>query len=315
MGAYITRRVLYGILVLFLMVTFIFVVLRSVPGDVVMLQLADSGASPEQVEALKKELGLDKSIPGQLVAWLGGAVQGDLGTSLWSNQTVTSMVADRLPITLQLTFMSVVLAIIIGIPVGVISAVKHNTITDQLLRITSVLGLSIPNFWLGLIILTAVSLMFNWIPPIGYQSFLENPVVNFQQMIFPAICLAVGLSASIIRMTRSAVLEILHSDFIRTVRAKGAHERIVIYKHALRNSLISVITLIGLQIGALLGGTVVLETIFSLPGLGSLIFETVSTRDYPVVQAAVLVFGAMFLIVNLFVDLVYGWVDPRIRNE
>lgn len=316
MAEYIIRRLLYGILVLFIMVTFIFVVMRAVPGDVVMLQLADAGSvTEEQVAAIKEELGLDKSIGGQLADWIAGAVRGDLGTSLWSKQPVTEMIADRLPVTLQLTFMSVVMAILIGIPIGVISAVKHNTFIDNLLRVTAVGGLSIPNFWLGLILLTFLSLVFNWIPPLGFQSFSENPVVNIQQMILPSLVLAVALSASIIRMTRSALLEVLHSDFIRTVRSKGAKERVVIYKHALRNSLVSVITLIGLQVGTLLGGTVVLESIFSLPGLGSLIFETVSSRDYPVVQSAVLVFGAMFLLVNLVVDVMYGWVDPRIRNS
>lgn len=312
---YIVRRLIYGVLVLLLMVTFVFVVMRAVPGDIVTLQLADSGASEEQIEVLEAELGLDKSIMAQLGAWIKGVVQGDLGTSLWSGLPVTEIIKERIPITLQLSIMSIILATLIGIPIGVISAVKHNSFVDHLLRITSVGGLSIPNFWLGLILLTGLALLFNWIPPLGFQSFFENPIVNLQQMILPAICLAITLSASIVRMTRSAVLEVLHSDFIRTIRSKGAKERVVIYKHALRNSLVSVITLIGLQVGYLLGGTVVLESIFSLPGLGSLIFETVSARDYPVIQAAVLIFGAMFLLVNLVVDVMYGWVDPRIRNS
>lgn len=313
---YAVRRLLYGILVLFIMVAFVFVIMRLVPGDVVKLQLADAGAvTEEQIGAIEAELGLDKSIGAQLLDWTSHAIQGDLGTSLWSKQPVTEMIIERLPVTLQLTGMAVVIAIMIGIPIGVISAVKHHSFLDHFLRITAVGGLSIPNFWLGLVLITVLSIFFNWIPPLGYQSFTENPFVNFQQMILPAIVLAVALSASIIRMTRSALLEVLHSDFIRTVRAKGAKERLVIYKHALRNSLVSVITLIGLQVGTLLGGTVVLESIFSLPGLGSLIFETVSVRDYPVVQSTVLVFGGMFLLVNLFVDVMYGWIDPRIRNS
>lgn len=316
MFEYAVRRLLYGIVVLFIMVTFVFVVMRLVPGDVVKLQLADAGAvTEEQIEAIEAELGLDKSIGAQLLDWASHAIRGDLGTSLWSKQPVTEMILERLPVTLQLTGMAVVIAIVIGIPIGVISAVKHHSFVDNFLRITAIGGLSIPNFWLGLILITVLSIFLNWIPPLGYQPFTENPIVNFQQMILPAIVLAVALSASIIRMTRSALLEVLHSDFIRTVRAKGAKERLVIYKHALRNSLVSIITLIGLQIGTLLGGTVVLESIFSLPGLGSLIFETVSARDYPVVQSTVLVFGGMFLLVNLFVDMMYGWVDPRIRNS
>jgi peptide/nickel transport system permease protein len=312
---YIGKRFIYGIIVLLIMTTFVFVVMRAVPGDVVTLQLADSGASEEQIQALRSELGLDKSILAQLGEWITNAVQGNLGTSLWSDQAVTEMILDRLPVTLQLAIMSIILATFIGIPIGVISAVKHNKMIDHFLRVISVGGLSIPNFWMGLILLTVLSLALNWMPPLGYQSFTENPIVNLQQMIFPSICLAITLSASIVRMTRSAVLEVLHSEFIRTVRSKGAKERIVIFRHALRNSLVSVITLIGLQVGYLLGGTVVLESIFSLPGLGSLIFETVTARDYPVVQASVLIFGAMFLVVNLIVDVMYGWVDPRIRNS
>lgn len=315
MFEYIFKRFLYGIVVLFIMTAFVFILMRAVPGDVVTLQLANSGASEEQMNALKAELGLDKNVFGQLTDWITSAVQGDLGSSLWSGQNVSEVIVDRLPVTLQLAIMSIILAIIIGIPVGVISAVKQNKLIDHLLRILSVGGLSIPNFWLGLILLTGLSLLLNWIPPLGYQSFAENPIVNFQQMILPAICLAMTLSASIVRMTRSAVLEVLHSEFIRTVRSKGAKERVVIFKHALRNSLVSVITLIGLQIGYLLGGTVVLESIFSLPGLGSLIFESVLSRDYPIVQSAVLIFGAMFLLVNLLVDIMYGWVDPRIRTR
>ena len=312
---YIVRRLMFGIFVLLIMTTFIFIIMRAVPGDVVTLQLANSGATPEQMEALKAELGLDKSVFGQLIDWGKNAIQGDLGNSLWSGKEVSQIILERLPVTIQLAIMSIVLAIIIGIPIGVISAVKQNTFIDHFLKVISISGLSIPSFWLGLILLTVLSLALNWIPPLGYQSFAENPVVNLQQMFLPAICLAITLSASIVRMTRSAVLEVLHSEFIRTVRAKGAKEAVVIFKHALRNSLISVITLIGLQIGYLLGGTVVLESIFALPGLGSLIFETVLVRDYPIVQSTVLVFGAMFLLVNLMVDVMYGWIDPRIRTK
>lgn len=312
---YIVRRLFFGIFVLLIMTTFIFVIMRAVPGDVVTLQLANSGATPEQMDALKAEMGLDKTVFGQLIDWGKNALQGDLGSSLWSGKDVSEIILARLPVTIQLAAMAIVLAIIIGIPIGVISAVKQNTWIDHFLKVVSIGGLSIPSFWLGLIILTALSLVLNWIPPLGYQSFIENPLVNLQQIFLPAICLAIALSASIVRMTRSAVLEVLHSEFIRTVRAKGAKEAVVIFKHALRNSLVSVITLIGLQIGYLLGGTVVLESIFALPGLGSLIFESVLVRDYPIVQSTVLVFGAMFLLVNLAVDMMYGWVDPRIRTK
>ena len=207
---YIVRRLIYGALVLFIMITFVFIVMRAVPGDVVTLQLADSGATEEQMEALKAELGLDKSVVGELGEWISNAIQGDLGTSLWSGKDVTGIIIDRLPVTFQIAVMSLTLAIIIGIPIGVISAVKQNTLIDHFLRIISVSGLSLPNFWLALILLTGFSLILNWIPPLGYQPFWENPWVNLQQTILPAICLAIALSASIVRMTRSAVLEVLH---------------------------------------------------------------------------------------------------------
>ncbi|OUM90730.1 MAG: glutathione ABC transporter permease GsiC [Bacillus thermozeamaize] len=313
---YIVRRIVYGLLILLVMTVFTFVVMRLVPGDVVTLQLAQAGVvSEEQMAALKSEMGLDKPVWQQLLIWLKDALQGDLGTSLWSQQPVMDMIAKRLPVTLELVGLSVIISLLVGIPLGVIAAVKHGKWADQLIRVTAITGLSIPNFWLGLLIITFLSLWFGWIPPIAYRSFLEDPAVNLQKMILPALALAVTLSASTIRMTRSALLEVLHSDFIRTVRAKGASERIVIYKHALRNSLISVVTLVGLQIGILLGGTVVLEYIFSIPGMGSLIFETVSNRDYPVVQACVLIYGGMFILVNLLVDITYGWIDPRIRHQ
>ena len=312
---YIVRRLIFGVFVLMIMTTFIFIIMRAVPGDVVTLQLANSGATAEQMDALKAEMGLDKSVFGQLIDWGKNAFQGDLGSSLWSGQEVSQIIVERLPVTIQLAIMAIVLAIIMGIPIGVISAVKQNTFIDHFLKVISIGGLSIPSFWLGLILLTVLSIALNWIPPLGYQSFAENPIVNLQQMFLPAICLAITLSASIVRMTRSAVLEVLHAEFIRTIRAKGAKEAVVIFRHALRNSLVSVITLIGLQVGYLLGGTVVLESIFALPGLGSLIFESVLVRDYPIVQSTVLVFGAMFLLVNLIVDVMYGWIDPRIRTK
>ncbi len=316
MFEYIVRRIVYGLLILLVMTVFTFVVMRLVPGDVVTLQLAQAGVvSEEQMAALKSEMGLDKPVWQQLLIWLRGALQGDLGTSLWSQQPVMEMIAKRLPVTLELVGLSVIISLLVGIPLGVIAAVKHGKWADQLIRVTAITWLSVPNFWLGLLIITFLSLWFGWIPPIAYRTILEDPVVNLQKMILPALALAVTLSASTIRMTRSALLEVLHSDFIRTVRAKGASERIVIYKHALRNSLISVVTLVGLQIGILLGGTVVLEYIFSIPGMGSLIFETVSNRDYPVVQACVLIYGGMFILVNLLVDITYGWIDPRIRHQ
>ncbi|HEX4979729.1 MAG TPA: nickel ABC transporter permease [Acidimicrobiales bacterium] len=310
----LVRRILYGVIVLALMLVFVFAVMRLVPGDAVELQLADAGAvSEEQVAAMKDELGLSDPMPVQLAKWVGNAVQGDLGSSLWSDEPVTETILDRLPVTFELTVLAMLIAMAIGIPAGVFAAVRRNTWVDNVIRVGSVVGVSIPNFWLGLMLLTLLSLWFNWIPPLGYRGLFEDPWTNIQQVILPSLALGVAVSASLARLTRSAVLEVLQADFIRTVRAKGLSERGVVFRHALRNSLISVVTLIGLQLGALLGGTVILESIFSLPGMGSLIFEAVSRRDYPVIQAAVLVYGATFIAVNILVDLAYGWIDPRVR--
>lgn len=316
MGEYIIRRVLYGFLILVIMMVFTFAVMRAVPGDVVELMLADAGAvTEEQKQLMREQLGLAGPIWKQFIDWIGGVVKGDLGQSLWSQQPVMKLVGERLPVTIELVILSMSFALLLGIPVGVISAVKHGKWVDNLLRVCAIIGLSVPNFWLGMLIMTFLSLQFNWIPPLSYRAPWEDLSTNLTQMMLPTIALGVALSASIIRMTRSALLEVLHSDFIRTVRAKGAKESVVVFKHALRNSLVSVITLVGLQLGSLLGGTVVLESIFSLPGLGSLIYETVNNRDYPVVQACVLVFGGMFILVNMLVDIAYGWVDPRIRHR
>lgn len=310
----LVRRILYGVIVLALMLVFVFAVMRLVPGDAVELQLADAGAvSEEQVAAMKDELGLSDPMPVQLAKWVGNAVQGDLGSSLWSDEPVTETILDRLPVTFELTVLAMLIAMAIGIPAGVFAAVRRNSWVDNVIRVGSVVGVSIPNFWLGLMLLTLLSLWFNWIPPLGYRGLFEDPWTNIQQVILPSLALGVAVSASLARLTRSAVLEVLQADFIRTVRAKGLSERGVVFRHALRNSLISVVTLIGLQLGALLGGTVILESIFSLPGMGSLIFEAVSRRDYPVIQAAVLVYGATFIAVNILVDLAYGWIDPRVR--
>jgi len=308
------RRAGYGIVVLALMLVFVFGVMRLVPGDAVELQLADAGAvSDEQIQAMKDELGLSDPMPVQLAKWTGNALQGDLGSSLWSGEPVTAMIGDRLPVTFELTFLAMLIAIAIGIPGGVFAAIRRGSWVDGTIRVGSVVGVSIPNFWLGLMLLTLLSLWFNWIPPLGYRALFDDPWTNLQQVILPALALGVAVSASLARLTRSAVLEVLQADFVRTVRAKGLPERAVVFKHALRNSLISVVTLVGLQIGALLGGTVILESIFSLPGMGSLIFEAVSRRDYPVIQAAVLVYGGTFIIVNILVDVAYGWIDPRVR--
>lgn len=307
------RRMVYGFVILNLMTILLFVVVRLVPGDPVKVQLADAAVPPERIEEMTAEFGLDEPVWGQLADWYGGAVTGDFGTSFATGQSVASMVFGRLPLTLTLAAFAVAVALVIGITAGVTSAINRNGWADNFIRFFSVLGLSMPNFWLALLMLTFTSVYFSWVPPLAYEGIFENPWGTFQKMWMPALALGAALGASIARLTRSSMLEVLGSDYIRTVRAKGARERVVLYKHALRNSLIPVITLVGIQVGALLGGTVILKQIFSLPGLGREVFTAVNQRDYPVLQMGAILYGSIFIVVNIFVDLSYGWVNPRMR--
>jgi peptide/nickel transport system permease protein len=290
--------------------------MRAVPGDVVRLQLADAGSvTPERMAEIEDQLGLDEPILSQYVTWLGNIVRGDFGESLWERRPVTEMIGERLPVTIELAVLAIIIAVSMGLLIGIASAIKRGTATDSLLRVTSVIGLSVPNFFVALLFITFLSLWFNYVTPLGYEALWNDPWKNMQQMIWPAIALGVSVAAAIARLTRSSMLEVLHADYIRTVRAKGASERLINYKHALRNSLIPIITLIGLQFGALLGGTVILESIYSLPGIGGLVFRAVQQRDYPVIQACALLYGAIFVFVNIVVDIAYGWIDPRIRRS
>ena len=310
----IAKRVLYGFLILNVMTILLFLVVRLVPGDPVRVQLADAAVPQERIDELVAELGLDKPVWQQLADWYVNAVQGDFGTSFATGRPVGALIAERLSLTLELTVLAVTVAVLLGIVIGVVSAVRRNSLLDNVLRIGAVVGLSMPNFWLGLLLLTFTSIVLHWVPPLTYRGLFEDPVQNLTQMLLPATALGVALAASVARISRSSMLEVLGSDFIRTHRAKGLPERLVLFRHALRNSLIPVLTLIGIQIGGLLGGTVILEQIFALPGLGRTVFEAVSNRDYPVLQVCVLLYGAIFILVNLMVDISYGWVNPRMRK-
>ncbi len=311
---YVVRRGLYGMLVVALVTVFVFLTLRLIPGDVVRLQLADApGVSPEQIAQRAAQLGLDQPLLAQLWRFLADAGTGDFGTSFQSGEPVTALIAQRLPTTLQLGVMALVVSVVLGVPLGLLSAVRQNSWLDQGLRVVSVAGLSIPNFWLGLLLVTYLALWFSWSPPLVYRTPAEDLGSNLVHMALPAIALGVAGMAAIARMLRSSLLEVLRSPFIRTVRAKGAPERTVLVTHAVRNSLVPVFSLIGLQVGHILGGTVILESIFAIPGMGMLIFESVQLRDYPVVLGCVVVYGAVFILVNLVVDVLYGVIDPRIR--
>jgi peptide/nickel transport system permease protein len=313
---YAIRRLFYGALIIFLVTLFVFFALRLIPGDPVRAALADApGVTEAQIAKRTAELGLDRPLLSQLLSFLGNAVTGNLGKSFYTEQPVTEMISQRLPVTLELGALALTVGVVLGIPLGMLSALRPNSWLDQLLRVVSVAGISVPSFWIGLMLVTYLALYFAWTPPLSYSSPFEDPTKNFQQMLLPAIALSAGPMASVARFLRSSLLEVLGSNYIRTVRAKGAGPRIVLFKHATRNSLIPVFTILGLQVGSILGGTVILETIFSIPGMGTLIAEGVRGRDYPVVIGSVIVFATVFITVTIIVDLLYGVIDPRVRYQ
>ena len=302
---YVLSRLGHGLLVLALVTVVVFLAIRAVPGDVVRTQLADSpGVTEEMIAQRSAELGLDEPILTQFGTFASGLVRGDLGNSF---------ILQRLPPTLELGALALVLGVVLGAPMGMLAAVRRNSTLDQTMRVLAVLGLSIPSFWLALLLITFLSRYVGWSPPLVYQGPTENLGDNLAQMALPVIALATATMAVVARMVRSSMLEVLGSNFIRTVRARGASEFTVLVKHAGRSSLLSVFTVLGLQVGAILGGTVLLEGIFSIPGMGSYVFEAVQMRDYPAVIGSVIFYGGLFIIVNLIVDIVYAVIDPRIR--
>ncbi|MDR1998473.1 MAG: ABC transporter permease [Frankiaceae bacterium] len=311
---YAVRRLLYGLLVVFLVILFVFFGLRLTPGNAVLNQIAESpGITQAQIDERMHALGLDKPVLGQLWDYLSRLAHLDFGKSFDTEQSVMTMINERFTVTLELGAITLVLGCLLGLPLGMLSALRPNGWLDQILRVVSVLGISVPSFWLGLIFITYLALWFHWTPPLSYSTPAANLTKNLQQMVLPAIALSAGVMATVARFLRSSLLEVLDSNYIRTVRAKGAGPRLVLFKHATRNSLIPVFTILGLQVGAILGGTVILESIFSIPGMGTLISQAVRQRDYPLVMACVIVFAGVFILVTILVDLLYGVIDPRVR--
>ncbi|MBI2761041.1 MAG: ABC transporter permease [Chloroflexi bacterium] len=316
MQQYLLRRLLMTVPVLVGLSLAIFASIRVVPGDIIVSLTADAGNVPEeQKAALREKLGLNDPFVVQYVNWAGGMLRGDFGDSLWRGSSVSREIRRTLPVTVELSLIAFAVAILIAVPVGVVSAIRQDTWLDYVGRLFSVGALSMPDFWIGTMAVLYLSLWFGWIPPIGegFRGLLENPSVNLQLVALPALILGLRLSASGMRITRSAMLEVLREDYIRTAWSKGLRERSVIMRHALRNGLIPVITVFGAQLGLLLAGSVVMETLFGLPGMGRLTLEAVQLRDYPVVQANVMIIGTFVVLLNLLVDLSYGWLDPRIR--
>ena len=292
----------------------VFVSMRVIPGDVIDLMLAQNDVSTTlDREALEAKMGLDRPMAEQYLRWVGGAVRGDLGESLWRSTPVVEQILDRLPVTFELGLLAMVVALSVAIPVGILSATRQDSALDYATRSFSLIMLAIPGFWLGTLVMVFPSVWWRWAPELEYTPFLDDPVANLKHLIVPAILLGLSLSAVIMRMTRTMMLEVMRQDYMRTARAKGLREGVVVVRHALKNGLIPVVTLIGLQAPLLIGGAVVMEQIFVIPGMGLLLLEGVYERDYPVISGVFLVVGVAVLLINLAVDLSYGWLDPKVR--
>ena len=314
MARYILNRLIWCIPVLLGSSVLIFVLVRFIPGDIVDIIMGTEGsATPEVRATIRRMFGLDQPIYVQYFVWLGAVLRGDLGSSLRTSEPVAGILLSRLPITIELAVLAVVMSILLAVPLGVLAAVKRGGPIELLSRLVGLIGLSLPNFWLATMMILISSLWFGWLPSLIYISPFVDPIENIKQLLMPAFSLALALMAIVLRMTRSAMLEVLSQDYVRTARAKGLGERLVLMRHALKNAMIPVITVIGVQMGTLFGGTVVIEQIFGLPGMGWTFVNGIYQRDYPTVQGAVLMLAATFVLVNLLVDLTYAYLDPRIR--
>jgi peptide/nickel transport system permease protein len=312
--AYLLRRLLLMIPTLLGVSLIVFLFIRLIPGDIVqVLSGARGDVTPEQRELLRRNLGLDRPIAVQYVDWLRGVIQGDLGDSLRTSRAILPDIVSRLPVTLELALLSALIGAGIGIPAGIIAALKRGTRTELAAQTAGLVGLSVPDFWIGTLFLLVASRYFGWYPGARYVSIFDDPGKNLSIFILPAISVGIGLSASLMRITRSSLLDVMGSGYIVTARAKGLGPRVVLFTHAFKNALIPIITILGLQLGYLLGGVVIVETVFNLPGVGRFTIDAISDRDYPVVQAAVLFITLIVLLINLLVDLLYAYIDPRIK--
>jgi peptide/nickel transport system permease protein len=317
MSSYILRRLLGLIPTLFFASVIVFVTVRLIPGDVIDLMLAENDISAAQLsrEQLLATLGLDRPMWEQYLRWVGGIVlHGDLGNSLWEGTPVWDELARRLPVSFELGLMALIFALVLAVPIGVYSAVRQDTTGDYVTRSFSILMLAVPSFWVGTMVMVFPSLWWGWSPPVDFVRFADDPLLNLKNLLLPAIVLGMGLSAVTMRMTRTMTLEVLRQDYIRTAWAKGLDERRVVWRHAMRNALIPVVTLVGLQAPLLIGGAVIIEQIFVIPGMGLMLIDAVTQRDYPVITGVFLVVGVGVMLINLAVDLSYGLLDPRVRQ-
>jgi peptide/nickel transport system permease protein len=309
---FLIQRGFISLITLFLITVIVFTGVRMIPGDPARV-MAGTEADESGLEEIREKYGLRDPIPVQYLRWLVLAARGDLGESIRTRDSVLRLVGQKLPITLQLAGYALLVALLIAIPVGVLAAVRRNTAWDYLASSVSLCGVSIPNFWLGIMLILLISVRLRWLPASGFVPFVQDPWGNTQRLLMPAVVLGAALAAVLMRQTRNSMIEVLSADYIRTAYAKGLRPRIVVFRHAIRNGLIPVITIFGLQLGALIGGAVVTEQIFVVPGFGRLILEAVFTRDYPVVQGVVLITASAYVLINLLVDVSYSLLNPRIR--
>ena len=312
MRRYLFNRAWQSLVTLFLATVVVFLGVRALPGDPA-LALAGEDRTPEALAAIRQEYGLDQSLPVQFWHFASNALQGDLGTSIRTGTSVTSMLRTALPVTIELSVLAILLATVLGVGAGVVAAVRRGRVAEWFANAVALIGLSVPHFWLGLIAILYLSVATGLFPASGFVPLLEDPIANLHHIILPAVILGTGLSAVIMRQTRSSMLDSLSTDYVRTAKAKGLPPRVVIGRHALRNSLIVVVTIVGLQLGGLISGAVVTEQIFGLPGFGKMTIDAVFQRDYPVIQAVVLVTATSYIVINFLVDLLYSLIDPRIR--
>ena len=318
MRTYLAKRLLLIVPTLLGVASLVFVIMRVIPGDVALLILGGDQAGQidkAQLAALHRQLGLDQPLLVQFGTWLWGVLRLDFGTSLWTGRPVTEELLIRLPLSLELAILATIISVLLAIPFGLLAGVRQDTWVDYLVRVISIGGLAIPSFWVGILCILFLVIYFGWGPPLEYTPPWVDPWANFQQMVWPVVTVGYRYAAVTTRMTRSTVLEVLREDYIRTAWAKGLRERAVVVRHALKNAMLPVITLIGTEFAFLIGGLVVTETVFTLNGVGRFVVDAVAHRDYPVVQALVFLIALCFVIVNLLIDLTYAWFDPRIRFQ
>jgi peptide/nickel transport system permease protein len=318
MGAYIIRRLLIGVVIILIVTVMIFLFMRLLPGDPLVIYVSQSdmsSLSPEQMAALKHKFGLDKSMPLQYVNWITGIFRGDFGRSIYYDVQVGRLIGERMPVTLHLGAMSLILSSILGISFGVICALRRGTWIDTVVTLLANVGVTMPAFWLGIILIYLLALKAGWLPVHGYTSPFDDLWLSTKQVVMPVVCLSLFSLASLTRLTRSSMLEVTNQDFIRTAWAKGLKEGVIIMRHTIKNALIPVITEMGLQVAFIFGGSVLIETVFNIPGVGRLMTQSVMQQDFQVVQGGTLIIATIVVSVNILVDISYGWLDPRIRYD